>query len=165
MWNNHPPSPYGHVTFNSLPLSFWALSNDWCSLLLSKKSNKPPLPHKKKFLQLSQAINDDTILMCIINHCLCWSNLYLFLLSSESDCFLCILTFVLVYYFSMAGAVWFVILAFSWSICFKSLGSTRDNFAGKVVYFHIIAWTYPLTLAISVLALKQVIWHSLNPWT
>lgn len=101
----------------------------------------------------------------IINQCHCWSYLYLFLLSSESDCFLCILTFVLVYYFSMAGAVWFVILAFSWSICFKSLGSTRDNFAGKVVYFHIIAWTYPLTLAISVLALKQVIWHSLNPWT
>ena len=81
---------------------------------------------------------------------------YLFCLSSENDCFLCIVTFVFVYYFSMVGAVWFVILAFSWSICFKSLGSTRDNFAGKVVYFHIVAWTYPLTLAISVLALKQV---------
>ena len=170
MWNNHPPSPYGHVTFNGLPLSFWALSNDWCSLLLSKKSNKPSLSHQKKIpptfpgnkwwhnIYCMQT-------MCIINHCLCWSYLYPFLLSSESDCFLCILTFVLVYYFSMAGAVWFVILAFSWSICFKSLGSTRDNFAGKVVYFHIIAWTYPLTLAISVLALKQVIWHSLNPWT
>ena len=84
---------------------------------------------------------------------------------SENDCFLCIVTFVLVYYFSMVGAVWFVILAFSWSICFKTLGSTRDNFAGKIIYFHIIAWTYPLTLAISVLALKQVIWKSLNPWT
>lgn len=81
---------------------------------------------------------------------------------SENDCFLCIVTFVLVYYFSMVGAVWFVILAFSWSICFKSLGSTRDNFAGKVVYFHIIAWTYPLTLAISVLALKQVDANSLS---
>ena len=90
---------------------------------------------------------------------------YLFFSLSENDCFLCIVTFVLVYYFSMVGAVWFVILAFSWSICFKSLGSTRDNFSGKVIYFHIIAWTYPLTLAISVLALKQVIWQSLNPWT
>lgn len=82
---------------------------------------------------------------------------YLFLPPSENDSFLCILTFVLVYYFSMVGAVWFVILAFSWSICFKSLGSTRDNFAGKVVYFHSIAWTIPLSLAISVLSLKQVI--------
>ena len=75
---------------------------------------------------------------------------------SEDDCFLCILTFVLVYYFSMVGAVWFVILAYSWSICFKSLGSTRDNFAGKVIYFHAIAWILPLTWTISVLALQQV---------
>ena len=154
MWHlTVSPSPFGLSVMTGVPFCY------------PKNQINHHSPTKKKFLQLSQAINDDKILMCIINHCLCWSYLYLFLLSSESDCFLCILTFVLVYYFSMAGAVWFVILAFSWSICFKSLGSTRDNFAGKVVYFHIIAWTYPLTLAISVLALKQVIWHSLNPWT
>ncbi|XP_058943926.2 protein smoothened [Pocillopora verrucosa] len=80
----------------------------------------------------------------------------------ENDCFLCILTFVLVYYFSLVGALWFVILAFSWSICFKSLGSTRDNFAGKVVYFHAIAWLIPLTLAIGTLAMKQVDANSLS---
>lgn len=81
---------------------------------------------------------------------------YLFLPCSEDDCFLCIFTFVLVYYFSMVGAVWFVMLSYSWSICFKSLGSTRDNFAGKVVYFHAVAWILPLTWTVSILALKQV---------
>lgn len=81
---------------------------------------------------------------------------------SEDDCFLCILTFVLVYHFSMVGAVWFVILAYSWSICFKSLGSTRDNFAGKVVYFHCIAWILPLTWTVSILALQQVDANSLS---
>lgn len=80
----------------------------------------------------------------------------------ENDSFLCILTFVLVYYFSLVGTLWFVILAFSWSICFKSLGSTRDNFAGKVVYFHAIAWLIPLTLAIGTLAMKQVDANSLS---
>ena len=77
-------------------------------------------------------------------------------MSSEDDCFLCIFTFVLVYYFSMVGAIWFVILAYSWSICFKSLGSRSDNFAGKVVYFHAIAWSFPLTWTVSILALQQV---------
>lgn len=81
---------------------------------------------------------------------------------SEDDSFLCILTFVLVYYFSMVGAVWFVILAYSWSICFKSLGSTRDNFVGKVIYFHCIAWIIPLTWTVSILALKQVDANSLS---
>ena len=56
----------------------------------------------------------------------------------------------------MVGAVWFVILSYSWSICFKSLGSTRDNFAGKVVYFHAVAWILPLTWTVSIIALKQV---------
>ncbi|EDO40119.1 predicted protein [Nematostella vectensis] len=81
---------------------------------------------------------------------------------TESDSFLCVLTFVLVYYFSLAGMTWFVMLAYSWCICFKTLGSTRDNFAGKTGYFHIISWSLPAVLTGCVLLVKQVDANSIS---
>lgn len=75
----------------------------------------------------------------------------------DSDSTICVFTFILVFYFSTAGVVWFVILTYAWYICFQSLGTTRDILGNKAVYFHIIAWTQPLILTSIIIALAQVI--------
>ena len=68
----------------------------------------------------------------------------------------CIFTFFLVYYFSTAGVVWFVVLSYAWYICFLSLGTTRDNLSNKAVYFHLISWIPPFVLTCLVISLAQV---------
>lgn len=68
----------------------------------------------------------------------------------------CTIVFLLVYYFMMAGVVWFVMLAYAWHITFKALGTPRDILTGKTAYFHIIAWCVPLVLSIICLASSEI---------
>jgi hypothetical protein len=76
-----------------------------------------------------------------------------------TDSVSCIFTFFLVYYFSTAGVVWFVVLSYAWYICFQSLGTTRDDLSSKAVYFHLMSWIPPLVLTCVVISLAQVNWR------
>ena len=81
---------------------------------------------------------------------------FLSLYRSEAGYGWCLVTFFLVYYFSLAGTLWFVMLAYAWNVSFKSLGSTQSRLAGKTQYFHIVAWMTPVILTIVVLISEEV---------
>lgn len=68
----------------------------------------------------------------------------------------CTFVFILVYYFFMAGAVWFVMLAYAWHLTFKALGTPRDDLSNKTSYFHLASWSIPLVLTIVSLAVSEV---------
>ena len=79
-----------------------------------------------------------------------------FLTFSSGESATCTIVFIVVYFFMMAGVVWFVMLAYSWDVTFKALGSVRDDLTKKTAYFHIISWCLPLVLTIVCLAISQV---------
>lgn len=54
----------------------------------------------------------------------------------------CQIVFLLVYYFGMAGSVWWVILSLTWVLAAASKWSS-EAIASYAHYFHIIAWTLP----------------------
>ena len=69
----------------------------------------------------------------------------------------CTVVFVLVYYFSIAAAVWLVILAYCWSVAFTSTpGKVQDILAGRAATFHMAAWSLPLVLTLIVLFTNKV---------
>jgi len=68
----------------------------------------------------------------------------------------CTIVFVLVYYFSMAGVIWFALLAYAWHLSFRAFGSSRDVIEGRRGHFHLMAWSLPLVLTIVCLAVTQV---------
>jgi len=68
----------------------------------------------------------------------------------------CTVIFVMVYYFTMAGVIWFTILAYTWHRTFRSFNSKRDMIDGHKGYFHLTAWCLPLVLTIVCLAVTQV---------
>ncbi|XP_060582294.1 protein smoothened-like isoform X2 [Ruditapes philippinarum] len=74
----------------------------------------------------------------------------------------CTVVFILIYYFVMAGVVWFVMLAYSWDIHFKALGTVRDDLSKKTAYFHIISWCLPLVLTIVCLSISVIDADSLS---
>ncbi|XP_052831910.1 smoothened homolog [Octopus bimaculoides] len=68
----------------------------------------------------------------------------------------CSIIFLLIYYFTMAGVLWFVMLSYAWHTTFKALGTPRDILSGKTAYFHIISWCVPLVLSITCLASSEI---------
>ncbi|EDW03985.1 protein smoothened [Drosophila grimshawi] len=66
----------------------------------------------------------------------------------------CIVIFVLVYYFLTAGMVWFVFLTYAWH--WRAMGHVQDRIDKKGSYFHLIAWSLPLVLTITTMALSEV---------
>lgn len=66
----------------------------------------------------------------------------------------CIVVFVLVYYSLIAVMVWFVILTYSWHL--RAIGNVQDRIDKKGSYFHLIAWSLPLVLTITIMALSEV---------
>ncbi|KAG1695552.1 Ubiquitin carboxyl-terminal hydrolase 20 [Nymphon striatum] len=70
----------------------------------------------------------------------------------------CAVVFICVYYFTMAGVIWFVMLSYSWYISFNSWGafSRSSQSDGKTSYYHMIAWSVPLILTIIIMALGEV---------
>lgn len=75
---------------------------------------------------------------------------------SSGESVSCAVVFVLVYYFMMAGVMWFMILAYAWHLMFRAFGVKRDVIENKRGHFHLVAWTFPLVLTIVCLALTQV---------
>ncbi|XP_069696692.1 protein smoothened isoform X2 [Periplaneta americana] len=68
----------------------------------------------------------------------------------------CVIIFVLVYYFIMAAFVWFVILTYTWHISFQTLGKIQERIDKKSAYFHMVAWSLPLVLTITTMALGEI---------
>ncbi|XP_055640934.1 protein smoothened [Toxorhynchites rutilus septentrionalis] len=68
----------------------------------------------------------------------------------------CIIVFIFVYYFLIAAMVWFVIFTYVWHMSFKAIGKIQDRISKKGSYFHLIAWSLPLVLTITIMALSEV---------
>lgn len=68
----------------------------------------------------------------------------------------CIVVFILVYYFLTAAMCWFVIFTYAWHIRFRAIGKIQERADKKASYFHLIAWSIPLVLTISILAISEV---------
>ncbi|CAD6999496.1 unnamed protein product [Ceratitis capitata] len=66
----------------------------------------------------------------------------------------CIVVFVLVYYFLIAAMVWFVFLTYTWHL--RAVGNVQDRIDKKGSYFHLVAWSLPLVLTITTMALSEV---------
>nr|CAB3266401.1 smoothened protein [Phallusia mammillata] len=70
----------------------------------------------------------------------------------------CVIIFVLVYYFLMAGITWFDILSYSWYLLFQSLkeGNHKDPLKDKERKFHLISWSVPFILMLICLAVSEI---------
>lgn len=68
----------------------------------------------------------------------------------------CVVVFVLIYYSLMAACVWFVILAYAWHLSFQALGKIQDRIDKKGAYFHLVAWSLPLVLTITTMAVGEI---------
>lgn len=66
----------------------------------------------------------------------------------------CVVIFVVVYYFLIAAMVWFVFLTYAWHL--RAVGNVQDRIDKKGSYFHLVAWSLPLVLTITTLALSEV---------
>jgi len=68
---------------------------------------------------------------------------------------LCTTVFVLVYFFSMASSVWWVILTFTW---FLSAGMkwAQESISRYSQWYHCLAWTLPMLKTVAVLATSGV---------
>ena len=68
----------------------------------------------------------------------------------------CTVVFVVIYYFTMAALLWFVMLCYAWHVTFRALGTPRDDLSSKTAYFHLVSWSIPLVLTIVCLAISEV---------
>ncbi|KAL8590973.1 hypothetical protein ACOMHN_019520 [Nucella lapillus] len=68
----------------------------------------------------------------------------------------CTVVFVMIYYFTMAALLWFVMLCYSWHVTFRALGTPRDDLSSKTAYFHLVSWSIPLVLTIVCLAISEI---------
>ncbi len=63
---------------------------------------------------------------------------------------LCVSDFILVYYFSMAGSLWWVILSFSWFLS-TGLGWGQEAIVGHCsLWYHLGAWIVPAIFSLAV---------------
>lgn len=56
----------------------------------------------------------------------------------------------------MAATVWFVILTYTWHMSFQAFGKIQDKIDRKGASFHIIAWSIPLALTVTVMAFSEI---------
>ena len=67
----------------------------------------------------------------------------------------CVILFVLVYYFQMASAMWWVVLTFTWFLA-AALKWGEEAVEKLWLLYHIIAWSIPAIQVVLVLALRLV---------
>lgn len=67
----------------------------------------------------------------------------------------CTLLFMVVYFFSMASAIWWVILALSWFLS-AALQWSPEAIGGRSPYFHLAAWAVPALQTLTAVATGQV---------
>ncbi|KAK3890719.1 hypothetical protein Pcinc_005354 [Petrolisthes cinctipes] len=70
----------------------------------------------------------------------------------------CVVVFVCIYYFMVAAGVWLIILSYSLHTSFKTYaaGMSGDELERRAAYFHLVAWSLPLVLTITIMAMAQV---------
>ncbi|CAL8284710.1 unnamed protein product [Gadus morhua 'NCC'] len=68
---------------------------------------------------------------------------------------LCMLVFLLLYFFGMAGAVWWLLLSLTWYLA-AGLKWSSEAIAGHAHYYHLAAWLLPGGQTVAVLALGAV---------
>lgn len=69
---------------------------------------------------------------------------------------LCLLNFAVIYYFTIAALAWFVNLAFAFDISFRRQAFKDRESTSKTTSFHLAAWSIPLLLLITVVAIGEV---------
>ncbi|XP_065218384.1 protein smoothened [Planococcus citri] len=70
----------------------------------------------------------------------------------------CVTSFVFVYYFLIAGIVWFVVVAYAWDSYVKRSvrGGVPERKDKRIPYYHISAWSLPVILTVTIMALGEV---------
>ncbi|KAL1488964.1 hypothetical protein ABEB36_014747 [Hypothenemus hampei] len=69
----------------------------------------------------------------------------------------CVIVFFMVYYFLIAGLVWFMIFSYAWYMnSLQALGKTQERVDKKRAYFHLVAWSLPLMLTITTMAIGEI---------
>lgn len=69
----------------------------------------------------------------------------------------CVTVFVMVYYFLIAGMVWFVIFTYAWHMSsLQALGKIQERVDKKRAYFHLVAWSLPLILTITTMGIGEI---------
>lgn len=74
--------------------------------------------------------------------------------SSEAS-ILCTTVFVLIYFFSMASSVWWVILTFTWFLS-AGLKWAQESISHYSQWYHCLAWTLPMFKTVAALASSAV---------
>ena len=77
------------------------------------------------------------------------------IITQSLDHFSCTISFVVLYYFTMASALWWVVLCFTWYLT-AGLKWSHEAIASKAFLFHAIVWLLPLGLTVAVLVLNGV---------
>ena len=67
----------------------------------------------------------------------------------------CVILFIFVYYFQMAGAIWWVVLALTWCLA-SSLKWGEEAIERPWILYHCVAWSLPGIQAILILILHYV---------
>lgn len=67
----------------------------------------------------------------------------------------CSVVFLMLYYFGMASALWWVVLTFAWFLA-AGMKWGQEAIEAKATFFHIVAWTVPAIQTIIVLILRKV---------
>lgn len=77
---------------------------------------------------------------------------------NEGENSLCILVFILVYYFSNAALIWFGIFTYAMYVkLLKAIGKIQERIDRKEEnYFHVFAWTLSAVLSIATLVSSEV---------
>lgn len=76
---------------------------------------------------------------------------------SRPDAFLCLTTFIIIYYFSMAALIYFVLFSYSNYVRYTKCGTSRSSVATKsVAHYHLTAWSLPLIMTIFILIIGEV---------
>lgn len=97
-------------------------------------------------------VRKSLLTVCLLVFCILHvqSNLYILSLSQA-----CTLLFMVLYFFTMAGSVWWVILTITWFLAaVPKWGS--EAIEKKALLFHACAWGIPGVLTVSLLAMNKI---------
>jgi frizzled protein 1/7 len=68
---------------------------------------------------------------------------------------LCVLTFLLIYYFGMASMIWWVILTLTWFLA-AGLKWGHEAIDSQAVYFHLASWGIPACLSVALISKRSI---------
>lgn len=78
-----------------------------------------------------------------------------YLISGGLDNAECVIIFIILYYFSMASSIWWVVLTFTWYLA-AGKKWVHEAIEAYSSYFHLVAWGVPALLSVSVLITHKV---------